>query len=494
MPSSRRAAARCSAKYRVGRAAGPSEAMTRSASARSVAPAPASCDERWPASPGPTAPERDACPRCLDDDRPTGGRPHDRLASQHERRSAHRNIATGLSSSSRSRRGTQPSSSGTSYSRPGAKRAQKCRRPGTITLHHGEPDVGARLVEDEHLQTLRLEHRMAPADVGGEVVAEGRVVVEAPGGTGRDEMRLVGAAWPCAASVRSSRSSSPNSPPAGSSPAGPRVATIWLSSVSAREHGDPRVEVGAEPEDDLLGPAVVAPRHADVRRDAEVVGDVEHGHVATEVGVRRPQVVDVRVGEAVEVDAGAGDPVVPPHGDGVALHELERALQDGLGQRGAGGAAVGVGAAGRRVLLAGDAVVAEAGGEVPHGVGGQRPHRGPVDGRRLVEAGRHLVEGRRVERSPLGGVVVLGVAPAHARVGVDGVVAELAEGRPPPRLGRRRSTRSTARGIRTGALVRACSRIGPCRRCGCAGRPAAGRSCRRAWPGWSRRGRRAGDR
>ena len=39
-------------------------------------------------------------------------------------------------------RASQPSRTGTSYSRPGANRGQKCRSPGTITLATGKPTSG----------------------------------------------------------------------------------------------------------------------------------------------------------------------------------------------------------------------------------------------------------------------------------------------------------------------------------------------------------------
>ena len=55
-------------------------------------------------------------------------------------------MGTGFSSSSVGGRSSQPSRAGTSYSRPGANRAQKCRNPGTITLATGRLyDVPVRL-------------------------------------------------------------------------------------------------------------------------------------------------------------------------------------------------------------------------------------------------------------------------------------------------------------------------------------------------------------
>ncbi len=54
----------------------------------------------------------------------------------------YRNMGTGFNSHSASGRGSQPSRTGTSYSRPGANRGQKCLRPGTITLATGRPTSG----------------------------------------------------------------------------------------------------------------------------------------------------------------------------------------------------------------------------------------------------------------------------------------------------------------------------------------------------------------
>ena len=58
-----------------------------------------------------------------------------------------------------------------SYSRPGAKRAQKWRKSGHDDLDDGQPDVGAGLVEDEQFEAFASRSGLAVVDVGGEVVA-----------------------------------------------------------------------------------------------------------------------------------------------------------------------------------------------------------------------------------------------------------------------------------------------------------------------------------
>jgi hypothetical protein len=54
-----------------------------------------------------------------------------------------------------------------------------------------------------------------------------------------------------------------------------------------------------------------------------------------------PQAVEVRLGEAVQVDGGPAHAAVPPQGHAVALDQLQEALQDGLFEGVAGGVAVG---------------------------------------------------------------------------------------------------------------------------------------------------------
>ena len=73
------------------------------------------------------------------------------------RRTGQMNMGTGLSWSSGVGASCQPSATGTSKSRPGANRDQKCRMPGNDDLDHGQPDVGPGLVEDQHLHPALLD-------------------------------------------------------------------------------------------------------------------------------------------------------------------------------------------------------------------------------------------------------------------------------------------------------------------------------------------------
>ena len=179
-----------------------------------------------------------------------------------------------------------------------------------------------------------------------------------------------------------------------------------------------RVGMGAGGVKDVLGVSVGAPRHRDEDGNAQVAGDVQDPQfpVARAVMVRRAR--QPRVVETVEIDLGQGDPVIPPAGEGVALDQFEKALEDRLLQRVAGRAAV-------RVRRAIDGFAVERRGVIQHrcrqpsaAPGRQGPHRRPVDLGVGVEALRDVVE-PHPPGVDLVGAFVLPVAEILDGVGVD---------------------------------------------------------------------------
>ena len=121
------------------------------------------------------------------------------------------------------------------------------------------------------------------------------------------------------------------------------TARNWFISVSARPSATRSVKVCAEAEDRLLA-ATVHP--AGERGDRPVRrGRCCKSSAHTSRSMRRDRQRTARRAGAMRSSQGPrgiAQAVVPPHSDGVALDQLEEALQDRLLERIAGGVAVGV--------------------------------------------------------------------------------------------------------------------------------------------------------
>ncbi len=102
------------------------------------------------------------------------------------------------------------------------------------------------------------------------------------------------------------------------------------------------------------------------------------GHLAPGPPAAGPHPVHVGVVRAVQVDGRLAQPVVPPQGDGVALHQFQETLQQRVLGAAAGRVAVRV-----RAQAVGGGLLAEieqGRGQQTLGVFGHRPHRGPLGG------------------------------------------------------------------------------------------------------------------
>jgi len=66
----------------------------------------------------------------------------------------------------------------------------------------------------------------------------------------------------------------------------------------------------------------------DVSRNAKIGGDVEHPQLAPGVRKLSLQIPDIEIVKLLEVDLGTLHPVVPPDRVGIALDQLEEALDD----------------------------------------------------------------------------------------------------------------------------------------------------------------------
>src|SRR4051812_1598537 len=84
-------------------------------------------------------------------------------------------------------------------------------------------------------------------------------------------------------------------------------------------------------------------RDRDEGRNAEITRDVEHPELASGLAQLVLQVADVGIVDAAEIERRPAQPVVPPDRVRVALHELQKALDDGLLEGVARRAAVGIG-------------------------------------------------------------------------------------------------------------------------------------------------------
>ena len=174
-------------------------------------------------------------------------------------------------------------------------------------------------------------------------------------------------------------------------------------------HGDARVEMRPQPQHHRLA-VIESVRHGDRSGNAEVVGDVEHVEAALEPGAIGARSAEEGIVEGVEIEGGPANPVVPPQRTGIALDELEEALQDRLLDRAARSAAVGIGDAEDVVGLSvgdlgvGVAVVAESRRQPAPLIVSERPGRRPFDGTPFVEPLAHPVE------------AVVGLVPFLARV------------------------------------------------------------------------------
>ena len=98
--------------------------------------------------------------------------------------------------------------------------------------------------------------------------------------------------------------------------------------------------MGAEAEDDVLGEAAGPLADRGEGGDAEVGREGEHPDASGMTGVESNQLVNFGVTEGIEVNSGAGDPVVPPEGDAIPLDELEEALEHGVFEAAPGGVPV----------------------------------------------------------------------------------------------------------------------------------------------------------
>jgi hypothetical protein len=83
-----------------------------------------------------------------------------------------------------------------------------------------------------------------------------------------------------------------------------------------------------------LGGATKAAADRDESRNAQVRGDVEHPEISRLRIVERPHLRNIAIVIGVEIDRPVAQPVVPPDGDGIALDQLQQALQHGIFQRG----------------------------------------------------------------------------------------------------------------------------------------------------------------
>ena len=124
------------------------------------------------------------------------------------------------------------------------------------------------------------------------------------------------------------------------------------------------IEVGAEAQHDLLLPPSVSRDKAAKTGYPQVRREVDHPELAAPVAQEVAHPVQIGVGEAVEVDLGPFDPVVPPQGDGVSFHQLEEALEDGFLQGVAGRVAIGAADAEGLAVRLGIVEVAEGRGQV----------------------------------------------------------------------------------------------------------------------------------
>ena len=87
--------------------------------------------------------------------------------------------------------------------------------------------------------------------------------------------------------------------------------------------------------------AVLDPVHdRDIGGNAEITGDVEHPQPAPGIGELSLDIADIGIVELTEIDLRTWRTIVPPDRVGIALHELEEALDDGFLEGIASGTAV----------------------------------------------------------------------------------------------------------------------------------------------------------
>ena len=108
------------------------------------------------------------------------------------------------------------------------------------------------------------------------------------------------------------------------------------------QRGDARIEVRAGTELDEFLRVFHPVRDRHEARNPEIAGDVEHPKAASGFGKLDFQIADVGIVELAEVHFRPLQSIVPPDRVGIAFHQLEESLDDGLLERVAGRAAVGI--------------------------------------------------------------------------------------------------------------------------------------------------------
>ena len=96
------------------------------------------------------------------------------------------------------------------------------------------------------------------------------------------------------------------------------------------DEGEVRVEMSAEPEDDLFLWAFELSADGREYRHSQVRGQVDYPYVPAESAENLPQSGRVWVREPIQIDRRAADPVIPPKRDTVPLDQFKKSLEDGF--------------------------------------------------------------------------------------------------------------------------------------------------------------------
>src|SRR3974390_423072 len=163
-----------------------------------------------------------------------------------------------------------------------------------------------------------------------------------------------------------------------------RQELVELSHCAQQSY--PRIEMRTGSKVDELLRAFHPVRDRHKAWNAEIAGDVEHPEPASSISKPGFELVNVGIVELAKIQLPALQAIVPPDCVCIPLHQLEEALDDGLLERVAGGAAVGV----RMHLVAAGAFVEEiekSGRKKLESFIAQGPDRRPFDLRRGIERG-----------------------------------------------------------------------------------------------------------
>src|SRR5580704_14875320 len=200
----------------------------------------------------------------------------------------------------------------------------------------GHFDVGPGLIEDEEIEARASSDIDAGDDLIAGVVERAELHVGARLGrwiaARRQKGMVLQTQWIGAVETRFLAGSAAHQTD--------RQKLVQLSQCT--QHGNALIEVSAGAELDIFLTVLHPVRYRHIGRNAKIAGDVEHPKPAPGVGQLGLQVADVGVVELAEVHFSPLQSIVPPDRVGIPYHHFEESLDNGLLQRVARCAAVGI--------------------------------------------------------------------------------------------------------------------------------------------------------